>query len=401
MEDREPRSLPELLAQLDERGITDHRRHEAVHDFMERKARATNTPLSVTFELTPLCNLDCKMCFVHLTDEQMGDAEPLTVAQWRDIMAQALDKGLMYATLTGGECLAYPGFWDLYAFLHDHGAEVSVMTNGLLLDDEAVARFARALPARIQVTLYGASEEAYERVTGRRAFARAMGNVRRAFAAGLPLGVSITPNGFMEDGEELVRLVAGEGIPLFINDGLAAPRPETRRGLAEASLDAYVALARLQRELTKPAGGPERASAADPTGASGRGAEWLADPAGAPGRPPAVDPAHICEPGPKPACGVRCGAGRSCCSVDWRGGMRPCSTFPCEPEDVRAIGFAEAWRRTNRRALAFPNPAECAGCSYGDVCDRCVSEHAAGADVGHANPAICAWAHRMVAEGLL
>lgn len=37
--------------------------HEAT-----RIARENDTPISGYFELTPLCNLDCKMCYVHLSD---------------------------------------------------------------------------------------------------------------------------------------------------------------------------------------------------------------------------------------------------------------------------------------------------------------------------------------------
>ena len=33
-----------------------------------KNARGHDTPISGDFELTPLCNLDCKMCYVHLAD---------------------------------------------------------------------------------------------------------------------------------------------------------------------------------------------------------------------------------------------------------------------------------------------------------------------------------------------
>jgi len=98
---------------------------------------------------------------------------------------------------------------------------------------------------------------------------------------------------------------------------------------------------------------------------------------------------------------VRCGAGRSSFAVDWQGRMRPCNTFPCEPVDVLSVGFAESWKRTNHTALHYPQPAECEGCAYKDVCKHCVAEHAAGAPTGHASPAICAWGRKMVAAGLL
>lgn len=380
-----PRSLPALLAQLDGQGVTGYRRYEAVRNYMEQKARKANTPISGYFELTPLCNLDCKMCFVHLNAEQMGDARLLNVFQWQDIMQQAIDAGMMYASLTGGECLTYPGFWDLYTFLQGRGVEVSVLTNGLLLDDEARARFARSTPARIQVTLYGASDDAYERVTGHRVFSRVMDNVRRAFEAGLPLGATITPNAYMDDGEELARLLAREGIPFGINQGLMSPRPETGRAIADACLDTYVALAKLRRELTGEPLQPECSDA------------WQQDG----GNDPAGESAHPVASGSEPGCGLRCGGGRSGFAVDWRGGMRPCITFPCQPVNVLSNGMAQAWKHINLLACTFPNPVECEGCSLATVCNRCVAEHAAGAQVGHASPSICAWARRMVAEGVL
>ena len=108
-----PPNLRTLLRQLDEQGITDHRRYAAVRKYLGFKAREKNTPISGSFELTPLCNLDCKMCYVHLNKAQMQGAKLLTVEQWQDIMQQAIDHGMMYARLTGGECLTYPGFkWE-------------------------------------------------------------------------------------------------------------------------------------------------------------------------------------------------------------------------------------------------------------------------------------------------
>ena len=92
------------------------------------------------------------------------------------------------------------------------------------MNAERVAFFKAHSPALIQVTLYGASEEAYERVTGKRAFARVMENLHRLREAELPLLVSTTPNAFMTDGEALVQLLHAEGFPFQINSGLVRPR---------------------------------------------------------------------------------------------------------------------------------------------------------------------------------
>lgn len=374
MEAKQPATLRELLRQLDQQGIYDYRRYRAMRRFLGFRAREKNQPISGTFELTPLCNLDCKMCYVHLQREQLHGAALLPVDRWMEIMRQAIDAGMLFAALTGGECLTYPGFRDLYRFLRDRGVEVSILSNGLLMDAEMVEFLKRNPPAAIQITVYGASEEAYERVTGKRAFARVMQNVRALRDAELPLCIAVTPNAYMRDGAALLRLLHGEGLPFSINAGLMQPRAETGRALADAGLDAYVDLRKLARELKGEAAEPECDPDALPDGG---GAQKI------------------------PERGVRCGAGRSGFSIDWQGGMKPCNTFPCKAQPVNALGFAEAWRRTNQTALNFPRPAECEGCGYQGVCKACVSEHAAGAAPGHASPAICAWGKRMVAEGLL
>ena len=369
----QPQSLRGLLAQLDAEGITDYRRYQAVRRFLGFKARDRGVPISGTFELTPLCNLDCKMCYVHLRKEQMRGAQLLSAEQWKSIMQQAIDAGMMFASLTGGECLTYPGFRELYQFLMERGIQVSILSNGRLMDEDMVDFLRQTPPALIQIMLYGASEEGYERVTGHRAFRQVMDSLHRLKEAGLPFCVAIMPNQFMCDGEAVIRLLDKEGFPFQINAGLMKPREETERGLADADLDTYVALYKLQRQLK---GTPvEPACELDSL----------------------PEPGHDTSASPR---GVRCGAGRSGFSVDWHGGMRPCGNFPCSPENVLQFGFDEAWKRTHQTATTFPLPSECEGCSYNAVCHGCVAEHAAGAAVGHSSTAVCMWGQRMIAEGL-
>lgn len=121
--DTRPKKLSQLIAQLNAEGVHDYRRYEAVRKFLNFKARDNGIPISGAFELTPLCNLDCTMCYVHLNKAQMQGAQLLSVEQWRQVMQQAIDAGMMYTRLTGGECLTYPGFRELYLFLRDRGVK--------------------------------------------------------------------------------------------------------------------------------------------------------------------------------------------------------------------------------------------------------------------------------------
>ena len=109
--------------------------------YLEKKARKMNVPLFGQFELTPLCNLSCKMCYVHRTENQMAGLSPLPPAVWKELMAQAFSAGMFEATLTGGECLTYPGFDELYLYLQSLGCQITVMTNGVLLNEERLRFF--------------------------------------------------------------------------------------------------------------------------------------------------------------------------------------------------------------------------------------------------------------------
>ena len=58
------------------------------------------------------------MCYVHLNAEQLKGQKLLSAEQWEKIMSEAIEAGMLYASLTGGECLASPNFDRLYLYLH-------------------------------------------------------------------------------------------------------------------------------------------------------------------------------------------------------------------------------------------------------------------------------------------
>ena len=87
--------------------------------FLSLKSRDAGIPFSGHFELTPLCNFNCQMCYVHMTKEQMGNEVVLTVDQWKDLICQAWLAGMFVCTLSGGECLVYPGFEEIYLYLQN------------------------------------------------------------------------------------------------------------------------------------------------------------------------------------------------------------------------------------------------------------------------------------------
>lgn len=370
-----PESLAELLSQLREEGVPEWRYHGRIMRYLSLKAREKGIPFTGTFELTPLCNLDCRMCYVHLTREQMRGAELLDTQTWKGLMAQAVDAGMRKARLTGGECLTYPGFDELYLYLQSRGIEVMVLTNGVLLDEARIAFFQKHPPCEIQVTLYGSDDDAYERVTGRRMFERVWENLNRANRAELPITIAITPSRFMEaDADALLDRAASLGLPYNINFGLYEPRAETGRHSAyelDTSLEMYIHLYKRKRA--------HQGIALTP-----------------------VDERELPSPGASadPRKGVRCAAGRSMFELDWTGTMYGCTNLRGVFAKPLEIGFAEAWRTVRAGVREVVIPSECGDCVYAPICVVCPAAHERDGSSAHCDTVYCERTKRMVAEGL-
>ena len=52
-------------------------------EYLYRKASITKIPLSVSFELTPVCNMACRMCYVRMDKKEQESIAPLKPAgEW-------------------------------------------------------------------------------------------------------------------------------------------------------------------------------------------------------------------------------------------------------------------------------------------------------------------------------
>jgi molybdenum cofactor biosynthesis enzyme MoaA len=134
---------------------------------LHRRAAAFRQPVNGTFELTERCNLACRMCYVcQAPSDAARRAKELSVPAWLELARDAVDNGMVFLLLTGGEIFLRPDFLDLYTPLTRTGLVVNLFTNGTLISDRVAARLAEAPPSRTEITLYGATAATYEAVTG-------------------------------------------------------------------------------------------------------------------------------------------------------------------------------------------------------------------------------------------
>lgn len=343
--------------------------------YLEAKARERGIPIHGQFELTPLCNFNCGMCYVHLNEKQFHGSSLLTIEQWKGLMHQAFENGMFQATLTGGECLTYPGFEELYLYLHSLGCQVDVLTNGSLLDENRIRFFREHPPALIQITLYGENEDVYERVTGRRLFHTVREQIRLVKDAGLPLIISITPNRVLgEDVFETIRLALGITKNIFINTSLFVP-PGKRRAEAyeDPGVEYYTEILRFAKKLK---GIPLEECPK----------EEIPEPGG---------PCHICEER-----GLECGGGRSGFVINWKGEMLICNRM--EPRSFPlSDGFENAWRKIHEAAENWPHVPECRDCAYEKVCGKCAADVLKYSEAGKQPKGLCERTKYMVSRGVL
>jgi radical SAM protein with 4Fe4S-binding SPASM domain len=132
------------------------------------KLKAKRIPLSFDLEITARCNLHCRHCYINLSsNDPEARSRELTLHEINDIADQAASMGILWILLSGGEPLLRDDFPEIYLSLKRKGFLVSVFTNATLVRDEHVELFRKYPPRDIEVTVYGASPETYERVTRR------------------------------------------------------------------------------------------------------------------------------------------------------------------------------------------------------------------------------------------
>lgn len=134
---------------------------------LEKTAYEKNVPFKGVFELTPRCNFDCKMCYVHLSANKIEKhGRERTKEEWIALAEAAKERGVVELTLTGGEVFTLSYFKELYEEISKMGFLVQIFTNGYLLDEETVTWLAQRPPHAVRITLYGASDDTYFSICG-------------------------------------------------------------------------------------------------------------------------------------------------------------------------------------------------------------------------------------------
>ena len=115
-------------------------------------------------ELTNRCNLRCPHCASSSGEAREGE---LSTAEWLALLAQMKSLGGEEVTLLGGELFLRPDWLELARAARDLGLRLVLISNGLLLRDDATFAALRELAPRIVgISVDGATRESYRALRG-------------------------------------------------------------------------------------------------------------------------------------------------------------------------------------------------------------------------------------------
>ena len=300
---------------------------------LEENAYRECIPLKGTFELTARCNFNCNMCYVHLNEKQIQhQGRELTNEEWLEIARQAKEAGMLYLTLTGGEVFARPGFKELYLALSEMGFLVQILSNGYLIDEKVMEWLSQTPPYMLRFTLYGASNETYERVCG-------------------------IKNGFSKV-SHAIDLVKKAKIPFYMVSTLVKENRHDFEAMCRFSEEKEV-LYRASTAVLKSIRGVDRNIE-----------EHCID----------IEEAVGIERGELPQINnllETCGNYRKGFWITWKGNIQLCAFMNESTISLLEQSFNKAWDRLIIELEKIKMPKECDDCKYSGFCSRCPGVFAA------------------------
>lgn len=317
------------------------------------KADLAQIPIAGNIELLPLCNMDCKMCFAKMTRQEMEAHAPMhDYKEWLEIARQASDAGSIFMLLTGGEPFLYPNLKGLYFGLKKMGYIVSINTNGTLITDEIVEWLAEEPPRRLNITIYGSSDETYGKLCGNpKGFTQVMDAVKKLRSRGISIkfNCSLTPYNIQEL-DKIYYIAQDLDIPIDMGFYMFPPVRTNNVGNVKYRLTAKeAAYARYRSEKLR------------------YGKEWEKY------VKYSLEQYYNYEQTEEYCAGYTCRSGNSVYWINYDGTMSACSFTNDYSIDVFEKGFAASWTGIKQHVQKSWMSEKCHYCKMRILCGRCAA----------------------------
>lgn len=333
--------------------------YQAYRELLFARADTQGIPLSGTFELTPRCNFNCKMCYIHRSEQDaLALAGEKSAAQWLSLAEECCKQGTLLLLLTGGEPLVRKDFREIYTGCRKMGLMISINSNGSLIQDDMLDFLAADPPSRVNITLYGASPETYGALCGNpNAYFKTVRAIENLQSAGIlvKLNFSVTPYN-RQDAQAVYDFAKEHGLPLQAASYMFPPVRACEHGMFCADRLSPVQAAEEKVRYDRSRFTAEELKE-----------RWTGLLSG----DKVPDPDNECQELPTQK--LRCRAGSSTFWVTWDHQLRPCGMMTEPTVSLDGISFAEGWQQIHRMREDIMVPAKCTACPVGNACDQCAA----------------------------
>ena len=363
-------SLYDLLSQAEKNNredtITDLYGHLLVQKAINRRI-----PIAIQFELLPICNFNCKFCYIRMTPEEVKKSghHIMLFDEWKEYVDQVCEMNIPSITFTGGECTLHPDFIRLYEYAYSKGLQVGMISNGSNITPEILEMFEKYPPSKVYITLYGFSAETYERVCSNgNAFKKVLRNIESMLLKNINVLLNFTcSKDNICDMEAVLAYGRSKKIVVLPSDALQVQRKCTLETIERE---------KVQHELFR------EIEVKHLSLVQGRSIDDINYSFFNNYDEPYNDPI-------KP--GLQCNAGRCMFVVNWLGQMKPCANINNYLLDPRQYGGMEkCWKMIVDWADHVPALAECVNCIFRNKCRRCAAIHYGDmGEFGKVSPRFC------------
>lgn len=177
-------------------------------------------PTVCTLQVTTRCQANCIHC--SAARHKRKDSPELSTEEWKKVIREAEQLGVVTVVFTGGEPLLRPDIFELIEWVDKNEAVVLIFTNGMLLTEENVRKLAKAGIWCVHVSIDSPDPQDHDemrRLPG--CFEKAVEGLKRCKDAGLLTGISTyaTPerlhNGQVVQMIELAKSIGTDEITIF------------------------------------------------------------------------------------------------------------------------------------------------------------------------------------------
>lgn len=334
---------------------------EKISDRLWKKAGLMRIPLTGAFELLPICNLQCKMCYVRKSREEVDAMGGLLSAeQWLSYAEQARDGGMLFPLLTGGEPFLRKDFCEIFSGMREMGLQISINSNGTLIDKEMAEWLGYHKPTRINITLYGASEESYQNLCGDgSAYSRVHEAVKwlKEYDVPVKFNTSITSEN-IGDLEQMIEYAKSVGSPLQAATYMFPPvrRDASMIGKNHRLSPEEAAYARVRADWLQ------------------NEPEWFLGQAARYRRfvPLTEELLKELEEKKQPI-EMHCRAGRCSFWLDWQGYLSSCGMYSHSRVALENKSFEEAWKEVVSETEEVRYSPACTVCPNRALCHSCIA----------------------------